>query len=109
MPPLTTPDPIPAAAEPTLFIEYSPEMAGGYMSPKPRGVFVGVGMTFKASFQIPKDSQPLELKSSQWRAPNPQILRNEGTTVADVYERMAADGFTKFGKDFLGLMGKKTD
>jgi hypothetical protein len=108
VPPLVGQDPIPAPTEPTLFVEYGPEMAGGYMSDKPRGVFVGVGMTFKSSFQIPKDTQPLEAKSSLWRTPNPQILRNEGTGVADVYEKMAGESFARFTKDFLALLGQKT-
>jgi hypothetical protein len=108
-PPLVGQDPLPAATEPTLFVDYTPEMAGGYMSDKPRGVFVGVGMTFKASFQIPKDNQPLEMKSSLWRAPNPQILRSEGTSVADVYEKMAGESFGKFTKDFLTLLGAKSE
>ena len=109
VPPLLGQDPLPPASEPTLFIDYAPEMAGGYMSDKPRGVFVGVGMTFKASFQIPKDDQPLEMKSSLWRAPNPQILRSEGTGVADVYEKMASESFGKFTRDFLGLLGQKAE
>jgi hypothetical protein len=91
----------PPVASPELRIEYAPEMAGGYMSPKPRGVFVGVGMMFKSSFAIPGDSQPLDVKSSLWRTPNPQILSKDGTTVADVYEHMAAEGFAKFMKDLL--------
>lgn len=101
---ITEPGPIPAATEPTLFVEYMPEMAGGYMSPKPRGVFVGVGMMFKASFQIPGDSQPLESKSSFWRMPNAKILEGEGATVADVYEKMASDGFDRFLKTFIGYV-----
>lgn len=109
VPPLIGPDPIPAATEPTLFIEYGPEMAGGYMSDKPRGVFVGVGMMFKASFQLPNDTQPLEMKSSLWRTPNPQILRNEGAGVADVYEKMAGESFARFTKDFLALLGQKSE
>jgi hypothetical protein len=104
---ITTPGKSPALAEPTLVVEYAPEMAGGFMSPKPRGVFVGVGMMFKAAFTIPGDPQSLEYKSSQWRAPNPLILQHEGTTVADVYERMAADGFDKFTKGFLVLLSGK--
>jgi hypothetical protein len=108
VPPLVGADPIPPPAEPTLYVEYIPEMAGGYMSDKPRGVFVGVGMTFKASFQLPKDNQPLEMKSSLWRAPSPGILRNVGTTVADVYEKMAGESFARFTRDFLGLLGVKT-
>jgi hypothetical protein len=106
-PTITDPGVSPVPSGPTLLIEYSPEMAGGYMSPKPRGVFVGVGMTFKATFSIPGDSQPLEYKSSQWRTPNPLILKLEGTTVADVYERMAADGFDKFTKGFAVLLSGK--
>jgi hypothetical protein len=101
------PEALPPVTEPTLILDYAPEMAGGYMCPKPRGVFVGVGMMFKASFQIPGDDQPLELKDSLWRTPNPQILKNEGTTVADVYEKMAGDGFAKFEKDFGTLLGQK--
>ncbi|HVW27647.1 MAG TPA: hypothetical protein VHC69_19915 [Polyangiaceae bacterium] len=107
VPALVGQDPLPEPTEPTLFVDYSPEMAGGYMSDKPRGVFVGVGMTFKASFQIPKDAQPLEMKSSLWRAPSPLILKNQGTTVADVYEKMAGESFAKFTKDFLTLLGQK--
>jgi hypothetical protein len=103
--PTVTDGAVPEPTEPTLLVEYAPEMAGGYMSPKPRGVFVGVGMTVKAAFRIPGDNQPLELKASLWRAPNPLILKNEGATVADVYEKMASDGISKFLKDFTALVG----
>ncbi len=105
LPAFTDPGAPPAPTEPTLSVEYAPELAGGYMSPKPRGVFVGVGMTFKASFQIPGDDQPLEVKSSLWRAPTPQVLRDPGTSVSDVYDKMAGDGFAKFVKDFSALLG----
>src|SRR5207247_1455973 len=73
----------------------------------PRGVFVGVGMMFKASFQIPGDTQPIEFKSSFWRMPNAKILEGEGATVADVYEKMATDGFDKFVKSYLEFLLKK--
>jgi hypothetical protein len=79
-------------------------MAGGYMSPKPRGVFVGVGMMFKATFNVPGGS-PLEFKSSQWRTPNPLVMMDEGKGVADVYEKMASDGFDKFMKAFALYLG----
>lgn len=101
---VTDPGPAPPPSVPTLYVEYSPEMAGGYMSPKPRGVFVGVGMMFKASFQIPGDGQPLESRSSFWRMPNAKILEGEGATVADVYEKMASDGFDRFLKTFTGYL-----
>jgi hypothetical protein len=104
----TDPGPIPAPTEPTLYVEYLPEMSGGYMSPKPRGVFVGVGMMFRTSFRIPGDTQPVESKYSFWRMPNAKILEGEGATVADVYEKMATDGFDKFAKGFTGfLLGKQ--
>jgi hypothetical protein len=103
----TEPGPVPAPTEPTIYVEYLPEMSGGYMSPKPRGVFVGVGMMFRTSFRIPGDGQPLESKYSFWRMPNAKILEGEGATVADVYEKMATDGFDKFVKGFTGfLLGK---
>lgn len=105
-PPVTSGDP-PAPSVPTLFVEYAPEMSGGYMSPKPRGVFVGVGMMFRVSFQIPGDTQPLEFKFSVWRTPNPQILKAEGAKVADVYEKMASDGFDKFLKAFTQFVANK--
>jgi len=104
-PTLADPAELPPVTEPTLLVDYAPEMAGGYMSPKPRGVFVGVGMMFKVSFQIPGDDQPLELKSSLWRTPSPNILKNEDATVADVYEKMASDGFAKLERDFMSLVG----
>jgi hypothetical protein len=109
-------DPTVVAAEapplgkvPTLFVEYAPEMAGGYMSQKPRGVFVGVGMMFRASFQIPGDSAPLEYRSSQWRVPNALVMSEPGTGVGDVYEKMAADGFDKFIKGFATYVGSSTE
>jgi hypothetical protein len=104
---ITDAGPVPVPTEPTLYVEYLPEMSGGYMSPKPRGVFVGVGMMFKASFQIPGDTQPIEFKSSFWRMPNAKILEGEGATVADVYEKMATDGFDKFVKSYLEFLLKK--
>ncbi len=103
-PTFTDPGPPKAATIPTLFVEYQPDMAGGYMNPKPRGVFVGVGLTFKASFVIPGDDQPLEFKSSLWRVPNPRILEQQGTTVADVYEKMAGEGFDHFTKGFVAFV-----
>jgi hypothetical protein len=99
--PTWTEDGTPELTAPALVVEYFPEMAGGYMSPKPRGVFVGVGMMYRASMQIPGDSAPLEYKFSLWRIPNPHILEAEGTTVADVYEKMAGDAFDKFVKGFV--------
>lgn len=98
---------LPEPTVPTLYVDYSPEMSGGFMSPKPRGVFVGIGMTFKATFRIPGDAQPLEYKFSAWRAPNPLILKNEGAKIADVYERIASDSFEKFLKGFSQLITGK--
>jgi hypothetical protein len=97
-------EPPPVGDSPTLVVEYAPEMAGGYMSPKPRGVFVGVGMMFKATFHVPGGS-PLEFKSSQWRTPNPLVMMEEGKGVADVYEKMASDGFDRFMKAFAQYLG----
>jgi hypothetical protein len=100
----TEPGDPPELAVPVLTIESVPEMSGGYMSSKPRGVFVGLGMLFKARFSIPGDTKPLDYKFSVWRTPNPQILKNDGATVADVYEKMAGDAIERFGKGFLEYM-----
>jgi len=60
---------------------------------------------FKTSFQIPDGGSAIEYRSSQWRTPNPLVLQAEGTTVADVYEKMASDGFDKFIKGLGQYLG----
>jgi hypothetical protein len=97
-PPVETP---PAPKVPTLLVLSESHMSGGYMSRKPRGVFVGVGMKFSAEFVIPGDSKPLRIQSSTWRVPNAQILKEDGAKIADVYEAMAKYGYEKFQRRVL--------
>jgi hypothetical protein len=87
--------------EPTLTIQATPNLAGGYMSTKPRGVFVGVGMTIEGTFVIPDGGPPLVHKASSWRTPNMAVFREEGAEIADVYQDMAMTGYDRFAHSFL--------
>lgn len=93
--------PLPRPERPTLWIEHSPNLAGGYMSTRPRGVFVGVGMMFLATFAIPGGSDPVVVKASTWRVPDARVLKEDGKTVADVYDDMVVPGYERFQKEFL--------
>lgn len=100
-------DNLPAVTEPTLFIEHTPNMAGGYMNTRPRGVYVGVGMMIKATFIVPDDGPSLSVKASSWKTPSTTVMRTEGSTVADVYEEMAEGGYDRFLRTFMTYLFKK--
>lgn len=88
--------PLPGTNEPTLFITHSVEMTGGYMNPKPRGIFIGAGLLFHAVFQIPGDSEPFEFKLSMWRPPDLKEIRQHQLSPEAVYEKMASESFSAF-------------
>jgi hypothetical protein len=93
--------PFPEAGAPTMFILSETHMSGGYMSRKPRGVFVGVGLKFLAQFVIPGDSKRLKVETSTWRSPNPNLLKEDGAKIGDVYESMARFGYERFQRKLL--------
>jgi hypothetical protein len=92
---------LPTPEVPTIFISSDVHLSGGYLSEKPRGVFVGVGMKFRIACALPGEPVGPEFESSTWRTPNPQILREEGKGFADVYEAMTEVGYERLKRRFL--------
>jgi hypothetical protein len=86
---------------PTLSIEHTTSGAGIYRNPRPRGVFIGIGLVFDARFQIPGSEGGLECKSSSWRVPDMQGLKSGDLKLEDVYPRMGDEGFTRFVKQCI--------
>jgi len=83
-------------AAPTLLVEYVVGGAGIFLSKKPRGVFVGVGLVFIATFSIPDVAESLEFRGSSWKVPDFASLAGGEGTVKGVYESVAEDGFERF-------------
>jgi len=93
---------LPPSKIPTIFIEHSVEMSGAYLSAKPRGVFVGLGMIFDVTFRIPDEGKPQRFRVSIWRSPDPSVARGETDAFeAAVYEAMAQGGFSQFAHKYL--------
>lgn len=94
-PAVTEPEGTPVAFKvPTLLVEYVVGGAGIYLSRKPRGVVVGVGLVFDAKFTLPDSAESLEFKSSSWKVPD--LAGTGEVTVAGVYEGLATEGFERF-------------
>lgn len=91
---------VPTVTAPTLLITHRTEMSAAYTSRKPRGVFVGLGLMFKAQLLIPGDSAPLAFQSSSWLPPDLKKLDQEGWGPAELYEAMAQEGFSQFLKKY---------
>ena len=93
---------LPPARRPTLFIEHSSEVSGAsYLSANPRGVFVGLGLLFEVTFQVPDDGKPHRFRLSAWRPPNTTVPKGDHPFEEAVYEAMATEGFTQFAQKFL--------
>lgn len=96
----------PKVTTPTLVITHRDAMSGAFMSKKPRGAFVGLGLTVRSVFAIPGDDQPLVFKFSAWLPPDLKKWEEPGTTPKDLYEALAMDGLTRFGKKQLAFLLK---
>jgi hypothetical protein len=96
----------PKVERPTLVITHRDELSGAFMSKKPRGAFVGLGLTARSSFVIPGDEQPLVFKFSAWLPPDLKVWEQQGATPKDVYEALAKDGFSRFTKKQLSFLLK---
>jgi hypothetical protein len=110
--PITDPDaPLPAITVPTLFVEHTSELSGAsYLNANPRGVFVGTGMTFEATFRVPDDTKPYRFKQTVWRPPDVTLSKGDAETwETAVYEAMAAEGFNQFTQKFLASLFGKAD
>ena len=93
--------PVVAVSLPTLVITHRTELSAPFTSRKPPGVFVGVGLVFKADLLIPGESPPRAFEYSMWSPPNLKKIEAEGWAPADFYEAMAEEGFSQFVKRYL--------
>ena len=89
---------------PTLLITHRTELSAPYTSRKPPGVFVGVGLLFKAELLIPGDSASPHFETSTWSPPNLKKLEAEGWGPAELYASMVEDGFSQFLKRYLASL-----
>ena len=92
---------LPPVKVPTLFIEHHTQMNGLYLNRNPRGVFVGLGLLFRATFKIPDQDEELNFKFSMWRPPDLSVLKEEDGTPEQVYELAASEAFDNFMSRFL--------
>jgi hypothetical protein len=92
---------VPTVTNPTLLITHRTELSAPFTSRKPQGVFVGVGLVFKAFLLIPGESATHSFESSTWSPPNLKKLEAENWGPAQLYEFMAQDAFDQFLKRFL--------
>ncbi|MDF3068196.1 MAG: hypothetical protein K0R38_3797 [Polyangiaceae bacterium] len=96
----------PKVTKPTLLITHKDAMSGAFMSKKPRGAFVGLGLTVRSAFLIPGDDQPLVFKFSAWLPPDLKKWEEPGTTTEQMYEALAMDGLGRYSKKQLSFLLK---
>jgi hypothetical protein len=96
----------PKVQKPTLVITHRAEMSGAFMSKRPRGVFVALGVMVRSSLIIPGDDQPLNYKYSAWLPPDLKLWEQPGTTPKDMYERLGREGLARFAKKQLAFFLK---
>jgi hypothetical protein len=96
----------PKVSKPTLVITHRAELSGAFMSKKPRGVFVGLGLTVRSAFVIPGDDQPLNFKFSAWLSPDMKVWEAVGAKPKDVYEALAREGLSRYEKKQLAFFFK---
>jgi hypothetical protein len=93
--------PIPTVTVPTLLITHRTELSPPFTSLKPKGVYVGLGVVFKAVLLIPGGPTTRPFDSSTWSAPVLKKLEAESWGPAELYEFMAQDAFDQFRRRFL--------
>jgi hypothetical protein len=100
---------LPDPKVPTLYITHGVEWLGAnYTSQRPRGSYVGLNMTFEATFMIPGDPKPYKFKLELPKPPPLQVLHKDDSSIPGpgeaeekVYEAMATDAFDQFGKKLM--------
>jgi hypothetical protein len=98
---------LPAATVPTLFVEHAADWTGGQAtSSSPRGVFIGLGFNFHASFTLPDDPKPRAYKTTIYKIPNPADGKGDDKPEEKIYDAMADDTYVQFGKRFLATFFK---
>ena len=87
---------LPKPKVPTLYIEHGTTMSGSYFSNKPKAIYVGTAVTFRATFALPKSKRQLKMKYSAWRPPDITAVQEQRLSHEEVYESMAMGAFEKF-------------
>ena len=95
---------VPSVASPTLLITHRTELSAPFTSRKPKGVFVGVGMIFKAQLLIPGEPSKRTFEFSTWAPPDLKRLEAENWGPAELYGFTAQDAFDQFLKRFFGSL-----
>ena len=101
---------LPEVSVPTFFVSYSTEVSGGYTTQRPRGVYVGLGMTFRVRAELPSGSADFQFRHSSWLPPDVNVIWHEKLTPKDVYDRNARLGFRRFLSNFkLELFSRRSE
>ena len=104
--PIEQDEPLPAVKTPTLLVTHSTLMSGTYVSRDPVATYVGVGVVFEGSFQIPDSTETIDYRLSVWRQPSIDTIKEEGLSVEQVYDLLTVEAFERFGEKYLGRMFK---
>jgi hypothetical protein len=92
---------------PTLFIEHGPTWSGSVVTTgNPRGVYVGLEMSFSSVFRVPDDTKPLKVRLDMWKAPDTTSAKGDEKPEETIYSKMEEDAFAQFQKKLLGTLFK---
>jgi hypothetical protein len=87
---------------PTLFIEYGAVWSGSVQaSQNPRGVFVGLELSFDCVFRLPDATKPVSVKVSGWRLPDVAGARDADQPEELLYRGMRQKAVEPFQKKLL--------
>lgn len=91
----------PEVKVPTLFVQHTTNMSGGFTNQVPRGVYVGLGQEFIAKFVVPGQETTFDFTRSFWVPPNLTILREQQLDTGPFYDVMATPGYERFARNLL--------
>ncbi len=92
---------LPTVKKPTLFIDCKTRLAGGFISVRPRGVYVGTGVSFQTRFVIPGKKIENSNRYSFWEPPDINLLKEQKLSPAEVYQTMAQNVEDEFKERFF--------
>ena len=93
----------PRVALPTLFIDHGSAWAGAIQaSLKPRGVFIGLELSFDALFRMPDEASPVKIRTDGWFMPGLLAAKDADKPEEAIYNAMRATAFEQFERKLLG-------
>lgn len=96
-------------AVPTLFVEHGVVWAGAIQaSLKPRGVYVGLELSFDASFRLPDDAKGVATKVDGWHQPKLAAAADAEHPEDAVYGEMRHQAFEQFQSQLLAVFFRPT-